>query len=140
MRKILVALLCLIGFGIMATASPSGAAPANHAPIGHFDKVTAAKLHVRVIGWTIDRDTPTTPVKVAIYLGGTYGHAFSAVTALANRQRLDVAAAFPGTGKDHGFSVNIAARRGTFPVCVYAIDTQAPGVSTFLGCRKITVK
>ena len=46
----------------------------------------------------------------------------------------DVAAAFPGWGPGHGYSLSVAARPGQ-RVCSYAINTLQGSDNTTLGCR-----
>jgi len=114
--------------------------PVDRSARGHLDVVRSIGAnHIQVAGWAVDDDTVTTPVSVGIYLGGTAGHAYSAVSATANQSRPDVAAVFPAIGPNHGFSATIAARPGTFPVCVYANDSYIFGAATLLGCLNVTV-
>jgi hypothetical protein len=116
------------------------AVPANHAPSGHLDGVTALSGdRVQISGWAADIDTPAAALRVQIYLGGRPGVAYKAVPTTANLSRPDVWAAFPGLGPNHGFSVITSALPGATPVCVYAADTYALGGPTLLGCPTVTV-
>ena len=102
-------------------------------PIGSFDTATAnASGGLVVTGWTIDRDTPTDPTRVHIYVDGR-GTALT-----ANLSRPDVAAANPGAGPLHGFAATLEAAPGAHTVCVYGIDTSFSSLDTRLGCRTVT--
>ena len=111
----------------------SSAEAAAGAPIGHLDSMVASGDRVTVTAWAIDRDTPTTPVTVRLYVDGRYhsGHK-------ADRTRNDVARAYPGAGTNHGLSatINIDRTRG-HRVCAYAINTTGNSPHTELGCRTI---
>lgn len=113
--------------------------PADHAPNGHVDAVrSVGNSHIEVKGWTSDPDTPTTPTSIGIFVGGQPGHAFVSYPAVANKSRPDVAAAFPALGPLHGFDVTVAARPGTYPVCIVANNNYMYGAPRLLGC--VTVK
>lgn len=114
--------------------------PADHAPNGHFDAVrSVGNSHIEVIGWTFDPDTPTTPTSIGIFVGGQPGHAFVSYSASANTSRPDVAAVFPALGPLHGFDVTVAARPGTYPVCIVANDNYIFGAPRLLGCATVKV-
>ena len=67
-----------------------------------------------------------------MYVNGV-GTAFTATAA-----RPDVGSAYPGAGNAHGFDVAVPRQgTGTNTVCVYAIDTVAPGSNVLLGCRTL---
>lgn len=86
----------------------------DRAPIGHLDSVVASGPgQIVVSGWSLDQDTPTVSDHANIYLGGPVGQAYKAVDVVANRTRNDVAAAFPGAGAAHGYSLTVAAKPGT---------------------------
>ena len=111
----------------------SGADAAPGAPIGHLDSMVASGGKVTVTAWAIDRDTPTTPVTVRLYLDGRYhsGHK-------ADGTRNDVARAYPGAGTAHGLSVTIPIDRSRgHQLCAYAINTTGTSPHTKLGCRTI---
>jgi hypothetical protein len=57
---------------------------------------------------------------------------------MADRSRPDVAAVYPASGADHGYSLTLPASAGTRTVCVYGINT-GPGKSVQLGCRSAVV-
>lgn len=103
----------------------------GRAPFGNFEGVSASAGAVNVSGWAIDPDT-TEPSPVHIYVDS------ASAAYVANKARPDVAAAYPGTGTNRGFSERITVGAGQHNICVYAINT-GPGGHTFLGCRSVTV-
>jgi hypothetical protein len=114
--------------------------PADHAPLGHLDAVrSVGNSRIEVMGWTFDPDTATTPSTIGIYVGGPFGSAFVAYPARADQPRLDVASVFPGVGPLHGFDVTVAARPGTYPVCVYGDNNYIYGAPLLLGCLTVTI-
>jgi hypothetical protein len=113
--------------------------PADIRPRGHLDSVRSlGSGRIQVSGWAVDDNTPTTPVRLAIYLGSATAP-YKSVPVTANQPRADVAAAFPRIGANHGFSATILARPGTQPVCVWANNTYLLGAPTLLGCLSVTV-
>jgi peptidoglycan/xylan/chitin deacetylase (PgdA/CDA1 family) len=104
-------------------------------PFGAFDSVLAdGTWGVAVRGWAIDRDTPTQPVQVHVYVDGR-----GVASVPANGSRPDVARVYPWAGPLHGFSTRVPVAPGAHTVCVYAIDTTTSGVHPSLGCRSLTV-
>lgn len=108
--------------------SPTG----NRGPVGNLEAVSSTASSISLRGWAMDPDTPN-PVDIHVYVNGGWGGSFRADVA-----RPDVAAAYPGNGTQHGFSVRVAAGPGTSTVCAYAIDS-AGGPNTPLGCRAVDV-
>ncbi|WP_170223972.1 S8 family serine peptidase, partial [Cellulomonas cellasea] len=104
----------------------------NQAPVGNFEQLTASGTSVTLSGWAVDPDVAA-PIDVHFYVNGAWGGSTS-----TTRVRTDVAAAYPGTGNQHGFSRSFTAGAGTHQVCAYAIDTES-AASTPLGCRSVTV-
>jgi hypothetical protein len=104
---------------------------ANASPIGFVDAVTATQSSVVVSGWALDRDV-SGPVQVHVYIDA------QATGVLADAPRPDIAAAFPGQGAGHGFTVEIPTAAGTHRVCVYAIN-QPVSTNPTLGCTVVTV-
>jgi hypothetical protein len=99
-------------------------------PLGVVDSVTASPGTFTVSGWTLDPDTTaSTPVHVYVDNSGT---AFT-----ANASRPDVAAAFPGYGDLHGYSVTVPATPGVHNVCAYGIDIAGTGANRQLGCKQV---
>ncbi|MFT4050871.1 MAG: hypothetical protein QM677_01325 [Microbacterium sp.] len=103
----------------------------KRAPIGSLDAVTVSAGTLQVSGWAIDPDT-TSSIKVHVYVDGV------GTVTTANRARADVAAAYPGYGSAHGFSLSTAISSGTHTVCAYGINTGSGG-NTTLGCKTVTV-
>jgi GH25 family lysozyme M1 (1,4-beta-N-acetylmuramidase) len=102
-------------------------------PYGSFEAASVdgtGRLTVR--GWTIDPDTPTTPVRVNVYVDGR-----GVVALTANVSRPDVGAAYPTAGSLHGFTGSAQVTAGPHTVCVYAVDTSFPSRIPRLGCRTV---
>jgi hypothetical protein len=99
-------------------------------PVGVIDSVTAKPGSFDVSGWTFDPDTPAS-IPVHVY-ANTRG-----VAGTANQPRDDVAAAYPGYGNLHGYTVNVPASPGMNSVCAYGIEIQAPGANRALACRNV---
>jgi hypothetical protein len=102
-------------------------------PVGNWEVLATSGSTVSVAGWAMDRDNPTTPVPVHVYVDG------GGTALTANGDRPDVGAAFPGAGNAHGFSWTTAVSPGDHSVCVYAIDVDNGARNTPLGCRSVTV-
>ena len=124
----------LIGQGTATSGDPD--------PFGSFDSLTSVPhKKLRVQGWAIDRNAPTTPVTLHAYVGGPAGTAGAEFHDLgpANLARPDVAAVHPGTGQNHGFDKTITTTRtGPQQVFVYAIN-QGPGTNKLILARTVTV-
>lgn len=103
----------------------------NKAPIGNFESLGAAKDSLSIGGWALDPNVAG-PIEVHIYVDGV-GRSYT-----ANVSRPDIAAAYPGHGDKHGFTVQVPASPGSHQVCVYAIDNAGVSNPT-LGCRSVTV-
>lgn len=102
-------------------------------PFGNVDRVTATDDGVMIAGWTIDPDT-TDPIGVHVYVDDTF-----VLGRIADRNRPDVADAYPEFGGLHGFGAEIDVAPGTHRVCAYGINVGSPAVNTRLGCRTVTV-
>ena len=101
-------------------------------PFGSIDGLRGGPGSLTVFGWAIDPDT-TAPTSVHVYVDG------GGTAVMADLWRADVAAAFPGTGTNHGYTFSIAASTGTHTVCVYAINAAGAGSNQLLGCPRVTV-
>lgn len=106
-------------------------------PIGKLDSATVVGARtVHTTGWTLDREAPTVPLRLHVYVDG---HWATAVTADVNRP--DVDAANPGAGALHGWSADaVIASGGQHQVCAYAIN--APGTqggNPQLGCATVSL-
>jgi hypothetical protein len=98
-------------------------------PTGALDDTSrTSQTAVTVRGWTLDPDTAA-PIDVHVYVDGR-----PAAVRTADSTRGDVAAAYPGWGPAHGYSVTVPAAPGQ-RVCVYAINTSQGSSNTTLGCR-----
>jgi hypothetical protein len=101
------------------------------APFGSLDEVTRTKDgQVRVRGWDVDPNAPTTPTRVHVYVGST-GHSLA-----ADGSRPDVGRAVRGVGERHGFDHLVPVPAGRTQVCAFAINL-GPGSHTPLGCRTV---
>ena len=59
------------------------------------------------------------------------------MTARADRERPDLAAAYPGVGTAHGYDLSVQIPAGTHSVCVIGVN-QGAGASTSTGCANVT--
>ncbi len=126
-----------------ATVGTAAATAENSDPIGSLDAVgspTPGALRVR--GWALDRDAPTQPLAIRVYVGGRPGapgalqHDLGPVASLA---RLDVGTKYRVAGAQHGFDVSFpTVKSGPQPVCVYALNT-GPGADRLLGCKSTAI-
>lgn len=101
-------------------------------PIGSFDAASIAPGGVRVAGWALDSQTKD-PIVVHAYVDNVFVGAFD-----ADESRPDVAAAFNGYGKNHGFEKVIPASGGAHTICTYGINVGL-GANSLIGCRSVTV-
>jgi len=90
-------------------------------PIGVIDHAWRGASTINVVGWALDPDT-VAPIPVAVYIDGAGIGWFP-----ADHDRADLAAAYPGYGGRHGYSVTIPVAPGPHHVCVYGIN-HGPGV------------
>lgn len=116
-------------FGCRSINATSPVPEQGRKPIGNFESVDGQPGGLRVSGWALDPDT-TAPIEVHVYVDGAGSAAF------ASGQRGDVAAAYPGYGDPHGFTIDRTVPAGTHTVCVYAINTVGTD-HTSLGCKSI---
>lgn len=96
-------------------------------PVGRLDETVIKADQVTLRGWTLDPDTASS-TEVHVYIGGV-GTAHTAAD-----ERKDIAAAYPGYGAAHGFTVQRTLPPGGERVCVYGIN-NASGSHTVLGCQ-----
>ena len=102
----------------------------GNAPTGWLDSVTSEGVgKIRVRGWTLDADFPTTSLDVHVYIGGAAGDSNAEGHVIkANLERSDIAAAYPGAGSAHGFDAVInTSKSGDQPVYVYGINVGGGG-------------
>lgn len=103
----------------------------DSSPFGNIEQASAITGGISLKGWAIDPDT-TSSIYLWVTLDGAGRHW------LANRDRQDIANAFPGFGPNHGFQGSLAASPGTHRVCVTAVNV-GPGSHKSLGCWTVTV-
>lgn len=108
-------------------------APVGSSPVGSVDMVMRVPGALRITGWVLDPDTVASS-DVHVYIGGT-GRAVR-----ADRDRPDIAAAFPGYGGAHGFDVTIPVLPGVQDLCVYGINAAGGGGTSVLSCRPVSVQ
>ena len=99
-------------------------------PVGWLDSVTAVgpgKIKVR--GWTLDEDEPTTSLTVHIYIGGGPGDPNGEGHVLtANVARDDVASLYPSAGSAHGFEAVISTgKSGNQEIIAYGLNVGSGG-------------
>ena len=127
--------VCAYGINVMSGANTLLACKTvtvvGGPPTGNFESLSADKLTAHVTGWATDPDGPASVV-VHVYVNGNWAGAF-----VADAQRPDVGAAFPGQGNAHGFDVTVPLSPGVNEVCVFAIDPQFLR-NPQLGCRTVT--
>ena len=114
-----------------ATAGHDGSC--LHLPVGSFDTISSGLGSVSVAGWAADPETPDQSIDVHVYVDGGF-----VTSAVANKSRPDVAAAYPGFGPAHGYDVTIPVAGTDQQVCVYAINRGVPEGNPLLGCRPIS--
>jgi len=104
--------------------------PTGRAPVGAIDFAVAQGASIRVSGWALDPET-SAPIDVSIAFHGT------TTRHVANVERPDIAAAFPGKGSAHGFDVRSPILgTGVKQVCVVAMNVGV-GQDRVLGCQDI---
>lgn len=110
--------------------SPTGDVSVN--PIGNVEVFAVEPGKLRVAGWAFDGNS-TDPIHVQVTVG-TVGHEVA-----ADLSRPDVAAAYPGSGTNHGFDTEVnVATTGVQQVCVHAINVGG-GSDVLLGCRSMSL-
>ena len=104
-------------------------------PIGHVDDVrglTGGGVWIR--GWVMDPDVKTQPTSLHVYLDGPAGSGAPGKNlGLANFDRPDVAAAYPGSSPDHGFNSGfMGVAPGNHTLYVYGINVDGTAGSNVL--------
>ncbi len=126
-----------------ATVGTAAPGAANDDPVGYLDlSGSPSPGQLRVRGWALDKNAPTQPLAIRVYVGGRAGAPGALAHELgpvANLSRPDVGAKYRQAGAQHGFDVHIATvKSGPQPVCVYALNT-GPGVDRLLGCKATSI-
>lgn len=102
-------------------------------PIGNVDSLTRSPDTARLTGWVVDPDTAD-PITVHAYVDGAYSTAF-----VANVNRPDIGAKFPGLGNAHGFDQTISVPAGNHKVCLYGINVGQNAPNTLIGACRFVV-
>jgi hypothetical protein len=102
-------------------------------PFGNLELVQAGPGKVRVVGWMIDPDSGN-PIDVHVYVNGA-----GAGSGVANLDRPDVGAAYPGYGRPHGFDVTVPSPPGLVTIDVYAINVGPGTTNPLIGKRQVLV-
>ncbi|MDY0944453.1 hypothetical protein SOM11_00440 [Frigoribacterium sp. CFBP9039] len=102
-------------------------------PRGALDAASLDGLGVaRVSGWAADPDTAA-PISVHLYVDGR-----ATTSVRADRNRPDIARAYPEWGARHGYAATLTGlSAGTHQVCAYGINVSV-GKNSLLGCRSVT--
>ena len=129
----LATLVAVAAVALSGCLGPDQPDPTGTAPFGHLDRVVPESGGFRAIGWVADPDT-SAPITVSV------SSEQRPVTATADLERPDVAAAHPSLGPRHGFDVSFGGLTpGPHQVCVWA-DNVGPGTEgRLLGCTYVTV-
>jgi hypothetical protein len=126
-----------------ATVGNAAPTAASEDPIGSLDLTgSPSPGQLRVRGWALDKNAPTQPLAIRVYVGGRAsapGALAHELGAVATISRPDVASRYSQAGAMHGFDVSFATvKSGPQPICVYAVNV-GPGVDRLLGCRNASV-
>ncbi len=101
-------------------------------PFGAYESLTAAHGKLRVRGWALDGDKPTSPITVNVVIDGV-AHAV-----LANQNRPDVGRVHRVSGPIHGFDASFAVPQWKHTVCVTAVNVGL-GSNKDLGCKTVSL-
>ena len=114
-------------------------------PVGNLEEVIAtgqgASTALRITGWSLDRDLPTTSIATHVYVTAPNGTSVG-YPLTASLPRPDIANAFPGAGPNHGYQLTVpATAAGVYSVCAYAIGTAWTnrGQNPLLGCSSVSL-
>lgn len=123
-----------VGQGAPYTLLGCSAVDVTDAPIGVLDVVQRkpGTDQVQVGGWAVDANSPDA-IDVHLYVDGAF---IGQVP--ANQYRADIAAGFPWSGGDTGFTAEFAMVDGDHLVCAYAIGVGAGAPWNGIGCKTIT--
>lgn len=125
------------------TVGNSAPLAANEDPVGFLDLTgSPSPGQLRVKGWALDKNAPTQPLAIRVYVGGrasaprALAHELGAVASLP---RLDVGGRYRQAGSFHGFDLSFpTVKSGPQPICVYALNV-GPGADRLLGCKDTTI-
>lgn len=102
-------------------------------PMGYVDEMTAGPGTVSVSGWALDPDTKD-PIEVHVYIGS------AGTSTKADKQRTDVANAYPAYGAAHGYATTVKSPAGYQTICVYGINVKTGSNVLLEPCRQMFVK
>ena len=117
-----------VALGCTSVTLPGGS------PIGNLDLVRLDGQTITAIGWVVDPDSPA-PLWTVLQIDGA-----SAVGVTAAESRPDIAAAFPGQGAAHGFTLTftMGLAPGNHSVCASS-DGVGQGPGRAFSCGTVTV-
>jgi hypothetical protein len=127
-------LTTLVSTGAVAVVASAPSQPAravsfaDGTPVGELDHLYNRPGGVRAIGWDIDPDALTSPVRTNARVDGAYVTGMS-----ANLARPDIGTLHPKAGPDHGFSFFVPVPEGEHRVCIRAHNIDR-GTNYSLGC------
>ncbi len=126
---------------LLASPTITVPTPQTGMPRGSLDDVTTSgDRQVRVRGWALDPDVPSTTSQVQVFIDGPATSGAPSVVLDAIVSRPDVAAAVPGAGPLHGFDTVISdIEPGVRNLWVYALNKTGPSGNPLLGMRSVTV-
>jgi hypothetical protein len=104
------------------------------APVGRLEAVADKGGSVLVRGWAFDPNSPTSPVQLNVFAGGTM-----IGTDVTDLPRPDVAASNSGVGGQQGFEARLAVAPGKQTICVYPVNIGAGTSNPRLGCATLTI-
>ncbi|HEV7205719.1 MAG TPA: fibronectin type III domain-containing protein [Jatrophihabitans sp.] len=105
----------------------------NDDPIGKVEVLAQQADKVRLRGWALDNDQPTTAVRLSLVIDGGTPRVIT-----ANLSRSDIAAAHPGAGPYHGFDQLLSLREGRHTICLTATNIGY-GSNVQLACKSVTL-
>ena len=118
-------------YSLMTALRRDADAAMRASPSANLESVTTGFNSLSVTQLAADPET-SGPVYVWASFAGDRGSAFG------DRERSDVAVAFPGLGSQHGFRATFTVPPGTGEVCVYAVNVNACR-DRLIGCRWVAV-
>lgn len=100
-------------------------------PFGNLEGAVRTGTGISLSGWALDPDAAGS-VSIHVYVNGAWGGSY-----IADGQRGDVGAAFPGYGSARGFVIPLSAGQAPASVCVYLINQGLGSTNPSLGCRTL---
>lgn len=106
----------------------------DNSPIAKIDKVAQESGKLRVRGWALDYDKPTSALAVTLQIDSAAPR-----TITAKLSRSDVGVRYPRAGRSHGFDERVTLSEGTHRVCISVRDVGY-GSSRSMGCRSVALR